>query len=245
MKIKIWSSLTLLLLSVFLDISSSLAADDNDYNFSWLDPEKKIYVLQNRRYRKAGNPQLYVLGGISLGDTYRTVYQVQPRLGYWFNEDFGIEGFYSSRFHSVNNSYRALEQAIESGGVAKSPYIREVKSQLGVLFNWAPWYAKINVFNSIIYFDWYFSVGAGVLSTDIGPKTKEDAVSAPDWKSESLFAVYLGTGQLFHLSERWMVRLDALGHFYSASIYGGLPGAPTDKSIFSDFALNLGLGLKL
>ena len=26
---------------------------DDEYNFNWLDPEKKIYVLQNRKYLKA------------------------------------------------------------------------------------------------------------------------------------------------------------------------------------------------
>jgi len=245
MKFKKWSVLALLALSVFFDVTSSYAAAaDDDYNFSWLDPDKKIYVLQNRRYRKSGAPQVFVLGGLSLGDTYRTVYQVQPRLGYWFNEDFGLETFYSARFNSPNNAYRALDQAINSGGVTKSAYIREVTSQFGVLFNWAPWYAKINVFNSILYFDWYFSVGVGSLSTQIGPKTKDDAVSSPSWHNENIFAVYLGTGHLFHLTEHWKIRLDTLGHFYSAPIYGGLPGAPTDKAIFSNFSLNLGLGYK-
>lgn len=242
---KIWALCGLLFWSVFMDVSSSFAASDDDYNFSWLDPDKKIYVLQNRRYRKAGSPHLYLLGGISLGDTYRNAYQLQPRLGFWFNEDYGLETFYSSRFNSANNAYKALDQAISSGGVTKSPYIREVNSQFGVLFNWAPWYAKINVFNSILYFDWYFSVGMGVLNTNVGPKTLDDPASAASWKPESLFAVFLGTGHLFHLNEKWMVRLDALGHFYSASIYGGLPGAPQDKALFSNFALSLGVGLKL
>ena len=243
-KLKTGSAAVLLLITVFFDVSSSFALPDDDYNFSWLDPEKKIYVLQNRKFRKAGAPDLSLLGGVSLGDTYRTVYQLQPRLGYWFTEEFGIETFYSARFNSPNNAYKALDQAIASGGVTKSPYIREVKSQLGVLFNWAPWYAKINVFNTILYFDWIFSVGLGTLSTDIGPKVKDDPASAPSWKSENLFAVFIGTGHVFHLNEHWKIRLDALGHFYSAPIYGGLPLAPTDKSVFSNFALNLGLGYK-
>lgn len=244
MKKKLGSVLTILLMSVFMDVSSSFASDENDYNFSWLDPEKKIYVLQNRRYRKEG-VDLSVLGGTALGEAYRTVYMVEPRLAYWVNEDFGFEAFYSDRFNTINNSYRALDQAISTGGVSKSPYIREVTSELGLLFNWAPWYAKINVFNSIIYFDWYFSAGAGILNSQIGPKTISDTASAPLWKQENLFAVYLGTGQLFHLSEHWNARLDFLGHFYNAAIYGGLPGAPADKSLFSAFDLNLGLGYKL
>ena len=40
---------------VFIALTTlAQAADDDEYNFSWLDPDKKIYVLQNRKYRKAG-----------------------------------------------------------------------------------------------------------------------------------------------------------------------------------------------
>jgi len=244
MKLKLWSAAALLFCSLCLDINAVFAAEDDEYNFSWLDPEKKIYVLQNRRYRKAGAAQIFAMGGLSLGDPYRTVVQVQPRFGYWFSETMGFEAFYSARFHSLNNSYLALERAITSGGT-NSPYIREVKSQVGLLFNWAPWYAKINVFNSILYFDWYFSVGLGSLTTDIGPKRKDDAASTAFWSSENLFAVYLGTGHLFHLNEHWKVRLDLLGHFYSAGVYTGIAGAPGDRAIYSNFAFNIGLGYKL
>lgn len=247
MKKNIVPLLALLALSVVTDVSASYAAssEENDYNFSWLDPEKRIYVLQNRRYRKAGAPILSLLGGVSLGDTYRSVYQVQPRFGYWFNEELGLEVFYSARFNNINNTYRALEQSIDAGGVTKSPFIREVKSQLGLLFNWAPWYAKINMFNQILYFDWYFSLGAGVMTTDVGPKTKTDPASAASWSTENLFAVYVGTGQIFHVNETWNIRLDALGHFYSAEIYKGLVGAPQDKAIFSNYTLGLGVGCRL
>lgn len=250
MKIKLWSAFAVFMLSVFLDVSQSFAATtsvDDDYNFSWLDPDKKIYVLQNRRYRKTGAPMLFLLGGSSIGETYRTVYQLQPRFGVWFTEEMGIEAFYSARFNSLNNAYRALASALDPSvaSVTKSPYIREINSEFGLLFNWAPWYAKINVFNSVLYFDWYFSLGAGTMSSNIGPKTKDDSVAGSSWTSESLFAVYVGTGQLFHLSEHWKIRLDVLGHFYSAKIYQGIPNTPTDKAIFSNFGVNLGIGYKL
>ena len=241
---KAWSVCALLLLSVFIDVSSSFASDDNDYNFSWLDPDKKIYVLQNRRYRKQGL-EVFAMGGRSLGDIYRTVYQVQPRVAYWFNEDFGIEGFYSDRFNSTNNNYANLAQAINANAVTQSPYIREVTSQLGLLFNWAPWYAKINVFNSVVYFDWYFSLGAGMLNTQVGPKTIDDPVVGSQWKTDNLFAVFLGTGQMFHLNEHWKLRLDLLGHFYSAPTSGGAPNGVSGSSIFSNFAINLGVGYQL
>jgi outer membrane beta-barrel protein len=233
-----------LLMVIGLCVDMNAAMADDDYNFSWLDPEKKIYVLQNRKFKKSGGAQIFVLGGMGLGETYRKAFQYQPRIGYWFNEDFGLEAFYTGRSNSENGAYGSLSRAL---GAGTSPYIREINNQFGVLFNWAPWYAKINVFNSILYFDWYFSMGAGSMGTQVGEKTKETAALSKPWVTENLFAVYLGTGHIFHLSERFMVRLDFLAHFYSAAIDGGntATGASNDKAIFSNTSLNLGIGLKL
>jgi outer membrane beta-barrel protein len=242
MRTKIWSGIGLLLVSIFLDSSPALAAQDDDYNFSWLDPEKKIYVLQNRRYRKAGTPQFYAMGGFSLGDTYRSVIQAQPRLAWWMNEDMGFEVFYSYRSHSPNNVYEALDKATNGG--AQSPYIREVRSQFGVLYNWAPWYAKINVFNSVLYFDWYFSIGGGMIGTMIGQRT-EATDATKGWRTQNLFAAYLGTGHLFHLSEHWKIRLDVLGHFYLANVFEGLTGVAPKQAVFSNFTSQVGIGYQL
>ncbi len=246
MKNRIRGAFAFLALSLWVDGSLAFAADESDYNFSWLDPEKKVYVLQNRRYRKAGSPQIFAMGGLSLGDTYRSVLQVQPRVSYWFSEAFGIEFFYASRFHRSNNSYLALEEAIEqSGGGLNSPYIREIRSQFGAVLNWSPWYAKINVFNSVLYFDWYFSAGAGMLGTSIGPKRSDDPAASALWSDQNLFAVFLGTGHLFHLGEHWITRLDLLGTFYRAGVFTGIPNAPADQAIFSNFAFSAGIGYQL
>jgi outer membrane beta-barrel protein len=242
MQKKIWSGIILLLVSSWIESAPAFGAADDDYNFSWLDPDKKIYVLQNRRYRKAGSPQFYAMGGFSLGDTYRSVIQAQPRMAWWLNEDMGFEVFYSYRNHKTNNVYEALNQSI--GGGASSPYIREVRSQFGVLYNWAPWYAKINVFNSVLYFDWYFSVGAGMIGTMIGQKT-EETDPTKGWRTQNLFAGYLGTGHLFHLSEHWKIRLDVLGHFYVANVFEGLSGVAPKQSVFSNFATQFGIGYQL
>jgi outer membrane beta-barrel protein len=219
--------------------TSAIQDNESEYNFSWLDPEKKVYVLQNRKFKKSRKVSLSLMGGAGFGDTYRQVYAVQPRIGTWFSEDFGVEAFFSSRFHSVNNSYRALVAA----AAGTTPLIREIKSQFGLLFNWAPWYAKINVFNTVLYFDWYFSLGAGSMQVDTGTQTRADNPNG--WVESNLFAVYAGTGQLFHLSQTFDFRLDFLGHFYSADVLGGAGAASSSSSIFSGLTASVGLGVRL
>ena len=246
---KKFSLYALLFLSAVELMSSAYAADDDDYNFSWLDPDKKIYVLQNRRFRKADALHLFLMGGPAQGDPYRQIYNIQPRMGYWFNEEFGIEAFYEARFHSINNTYKAMISAALSGA-GSTPLIREINSQFGVLMNWAPWYAKINVFNSVLYFDWYFSFGAGGMYSQVGPKTNDDSLVGSQGKNENLFAVYLGTGHIFHVSETVKIRLDVLGHFYSAPVYGANAAGGTNttvanSAIYSTWSYNLGVGFKL
>lgn len=220
--------------------AESRSDSDDEYNFSWLDPDKKVYVLQNRKYRKARKVAISLFGGAAFGETYRQVYAVQPRIGTWFNEDFGVEAFFSQRFHSVNNAYRSLNAAV---GTGTSPLIREIKSQFGILFNWAPWYAKINVFNTVLYFDWIFSLGLGSMQTEFGEKTKAELPTT--WREQNLFAVYAGTGQIFHLTEVVDIRLDVLGHFYSADVFGATAATPLSSSIFSGLTTSLGIGVKL
>src|SRR4051812_15514010 len=60
--------------------------EEDEYNFSWLDPDKKVYVLQNRKYRKTGRLAISLAGGLNLSNPYRTEYELVPRADYWFSE---------------------------------------------------------------------------------------------------------------------------------------------------------------
>lgn len=211
------------------------ASLDDDYSFSWLDPEKKIYVLQNRRYVKDHRGLISVLGGASLSNPYRNTYAVTGRLGYFFSEAFGIEGFYTGFMNSENNSFDALTLAAPN----TLPVVREIRTQLGLLAQWVPWYAKINVFNSILYFDWYFSGGIGSLRTALD--TRKSASVTPAYVNENHTAFYVGTGHLYHLNHRLNIRLDYLKAIYQAKVSGTT--GPT--AWYSNDTFTLGFGVKL
>lgn len=205
---------------------------DPEYSFNWLDPDKKIYVLQNRRYEKAGRLLLSGMGTIGVSNPYRSSYSLDPRIAYYFTEWLGIEAFYSMTFNSENNVFSALLQT------ATLPVIREVRGRYGLLAHYVPWYAKINVFNSILYFDWYFSGGAGQLVSAVDTRTS--STQASNFVNQNLFAFYLGTGHQYHLS-RWLtVRLDFTGAFYRTTLT-----RTNEQSWFSDYQFGLGLGVRL
>ena len=210
---------------------------DDEYNFNWLDPEKKIYVLQNRRYLKAHRAVVTVMTGLGLNNPYRTVYNFDPRVAYYFTEAWGIEGFYTASFNSPNNTEAALGRATGT----TLAVIREIHSQLGVQVHWVPWYAKINVFNRILYFDWYFAGGGGVVGWVPGtsPTASNPNGTVGDLQNRGSF--FASTGHQFHLSELITVRLDLTGAYYNAPIVG-ITG---DTSWYSNYNFGFGLGFRL
>jgi outer membrane beta-barrel protein len=208
--------------------------ENSEYNFSWLDPEKKIYVLQNRKYTKTGHVFLNLLGGPGFSNSYRTVWNLDPRIDYYFSESFGIEAFYTQTFNSPNNTFAALQTTSPT----TLPIVREINNELGFMAQWVPWYAKINFFNNILYFDWYFQAGAGQLGTTISGAGTSNAFAA---QNQSLFALYAGTGHLYHLNENWQVRVDFTGAYYRAPLQGNV-GSST---WFSNYNFEVGLGYRL
>jgi outer membrane beta-barrel protein len=206
---------------------------DSDYNFNWLDPEKKIYVLQNRRYTKANRIMLSLLAGPGSGNAYRTVFNVEPRLSYYISEAFGFEIFYTSTSNSPNGNFTSLQNTNKT----LIPFIREFNHEEGAMMEWIPWYAKINVFNSILYFDWYFNLGLGSISSQNFTQTNTNApvVANP----ETLTGIYWGTGHLYHLNQNWTVRLDV-----TSAIYHAANDPQGDKTWYSNYNFEIGLGYR-
>ena len=54
----IFAMLWMLLIATTWAEAADVPVDNsgNDYSFRWLDPDKKIYVLQNRKFTKANRP---------------------------------------------------------------------------------------------------------------------------------------------------------------------------------------------
>ena len=217
------------------DIAPDTIGSREEYSFKWLDPDKKIYVLQNRKYIKANHLMLSALIGPGISNSYRDTAGLSFRGAYYFTEWLGLEGFYTAGFNSENKTFEALKQTAPTA----LPIVREIRGETGVLLQYVSWYAKINVFNSILYFDWYFSGGVGTLRTALD--TRLNSASPATYTEENLTSYFLGTGQMFHLSQLFTVRLDLTSAFYRAPILGNT-GAST---WFSNYLFGFGLGLKL
>jgi outer membrane beta-barrel protein len=239
-------------LTFFSATTQSLAAPDDsaidterdEYDFSWLDPEKKIYVVQNRKYTKAQRFELATGLGVGMGESYRTQRQWNYRGTFFFSEHWGVSVFGFSNFNSENDDYATLK-----AGNSTVPIVRDTHNYMGGSLMWLPFYGKINMFNQIFYIDWHFELGAGSAATEID--LNRSSSGSPAIESSSHGAFHWGSGWKFFINRHWGMRLDFLATYYSApngitspsATIGSVSGS-TDQS-YDNYYLTLGLSYTL
>jgi outer membrane beta-barrel protein len=219
--------------------TNSARADDppEEYNFRWLDPDKKIYVLQNRKYEKARRFLFTAMAGATISTPYRDSITVHPRAAFYFTEWIGVEVLFNYTFNWENSTLGALQSSVGASGVL--PVTRQLQLQYGALVHWVPWYAKINVFNNILYFDWYFSAGPG--ASQVQRDTRASAQAAATYTNETYFTVFLGTGHQYHLNHWLTIRFD-----FTASLYPAPPIVGSNSwNLFPNYSFSTGVGFRL
>lgn len=217
--------------------SVALANEKSVYDFSWLDKDKEIYVLQNRKFRKDGRLYVALTGVKTLSGAFENSMGGHFRAGFFFNEDWGFEftyGQYSNSKNDVNKGVR------EQGTI---PYVRSTKSLMGGLVWWSPFYGKLNTFNEIFYFDWMFGLGAAQVQSEDN-RREFNIVKSTAMTAESNMALMWSTAMRFHINEAWSFRIDFTGYHYNAKRTSrtGIGATPfTKKQLFSNYDMGLGL----
>lgn len=206
-------TLKITMMALLIGASSFNAiADEGDlYKFLWLDPDKKVYVLQNKLYKKSKT--IYTqLGYLSaLSGEYQDTSGINFRTGYYLNEEWAVEGFYNSYSNKNNDAYDNLQRINQS-----VPFIRRLNSSYGLMGVWSPFYGKINTFNKIIYFDWSFGLGLAKIDTESNKDTVSLPTQSSTFTSESYTGAIAKTGLRVHASKRWFIGIDLQRTMYKA-----------------------------
>jgi outer membrane beta-barrel protein len=209
---------TLLILS-----SSILKATEKDlYDFLWLDPDKKVFVLQNKVHKKENT----FYGNLGIGSGLSSNFQDTTLLnlngGYYFTETWAIEVMYTTYANKDNDAFTNIKRL--NGAV---PFIRNTKSNYGALAKWSPFYGKINTFNQIFYFDWSFAAGLGKLNTESNATTAAIPSMANTYAKESYSSVISKTELTLHFNKNVHLNAGILFNTYQApgpTINGISPG---------------------
>ncbi len=225
-----------ILLFFFLSSEIALAGEKNLYDFVWLDQDKKVYVLQNKLFRK--EKSFFADVGYISNDSskFQDTRGIQARTGWYFHEEWGIEGFYNHYMNSNNDDFKNI-QVVNS----QVPFVRRLNSSYGLLVVWSPFYGKINTFNNIYYFDWSFGAGITSINAESNLKTFNISTNVLDYKKESLNGAVLRTSVKFHIRENIHLFLTYFNTLYKAAS----PKNPDNEKLKFNTDIILGLGFSL
>jgi outer membrane beta-barrel protein len=196
-------------------------AGENDlYDFLWLDPDKSVYVLQNKIYPK--NKSLYLDLGYVMGlsSDFQDTSGSQLRMGYFFSEEWAIELSHMQYSNFDNSAYDSIKAV--SG---TEPFVRRFTRSTSAYLIWSPFYGKINTFNKIYYFDWSFGVGSGEVMAESNIDSVRNPASANVFKGERYNPLQLKTSVKFHINKRVHLGMEFINSNYQA----GSPKYPSRK----------------
>jgi outer membrane beta-barrel protein len=187
------------------------AGEESLYDFLWLDPDKKVYVLQNKLYKKE-NSFYFDLGYISNQTSkFQDTNGFALKGGYYFHEEFGVELFYQQYANKNNDEFRNVQSI---NGVV--PFIRRMNDTYGAVAIWSPFYGKINTFNQIFYFDWSFGAGISMVNTDSNINSVRITNAPNKYEKKSYTGGVLKTKVKFHLKENIHLGLEYMNSYYMA-----------------------------
>lgn len=223
-----------LIFTIFL-FPEAQSAETDTYNFSWLDPDKEVFVLQNRKYRKNGKFHINLGGGLTTSGAFADATVLQGRAGYFFKEEWGIEFLYSKNTGKENDTGTTLR-----GNSASSiPFRRIVDGYMGGMIMWSPFYSKINTFNKIIYLDWMVGLGfAKVEETNNRNEFLTNGINT-QLETHNHNALMWDTSFKFYINSNWDVRLDLTTLHYKAQKPSN---ATTEETYYSNWDLTLSFG---
>jgi outer membrane beta-barrel protein len=208
------------------------------YEFKWLDPEKKVFVLQDKLYEN--QKKFY----INLGYGFQDLSQFQDTtnfhlaLGYYFKEEWGVEVFTNIYRNKNNNAYEAVQNP--QSGTPVLPFILRTKSIYGLMAIYSPFYAKLNTYNLIYYIDWSFGLGGAQVNGEdnYADFSAGNTTLQRGYESVSKTAITAKTQVAFHISDLWSFNID----FYNYWVKARQPNGGSEKYIrFHDWIFSLGM----
>ncbi|WP_164848437.1 outer membrane beta-barrel domain-containing protein [Halobacteriovorax sp. HLS] len=192
---------------------TTFAAEGDAYDFSWLDPDKEVFVLQNRKFRKAGRLHANLGYGFTTSGAFVDASAFQGRAGYFFKEELGVEFVYSLNSGAENDTATSIRNP---GGAGSFPFRRIVDNYMGAMFLWSPFYNKINTFNKIVYMDWILGLGFAKVEETNNQNEILTSGGNTTLTTESHTGIMWDIGAKFYLNEMWSLRIDLNAINYKA-----------------------------
>ncbi len=166
--------------------------------------ETEMGVVQNRLYPKRRRFELGLGGGTLSGDPFLSMVRYGGSLGFHFTEFLSLHLMYWEASVTPSSALEELEKSTKQTANTNYP-----KSYMGVEGRASILYGKLSLMGAaILYFDSFFSVGAGSIKTESG----------------SNLLLSGGVGQQIHFSKVVSLNLDYKLLYYNEKIVGKVAG---------------------
>lgn len=220
----------------FFPIHKLFAGTNDYYEFKWLDPDKKVFVLQDKLYENAKSFYFNFGYGTQALSDFQDTTMFHFNAGYYFAEEWGLELFYSSYSNKNNNSY----DAVQNGATTVLPFILKVRNSYGGLLIYSPFYAKLNTYNVISYIDWSFGLGMAHMNVaDNYVDFSNHSTTSDNYISSSKSAIAGKTQVRFFLGQYFQFNIDFFNYWMKARQPGN---AGKEKYIrFNDWIFSVGM----
>jgi len=201
----------------------------------WTPKDTSYNVVQNRTYGKEKRLSLSLQGGLLLNDTFNNGFGYNAALNYYFNETHGIELNYMGTSLEDSEATEVFQNDLTSG---TSPDFNRFDSYVGANYNFVPFYAKVSILGKkIIYFDFAFSPGVGVVSYE--RLTQKDQFN----DKQTAVAFNLDITQHFFFTKNFAIRMDIRNFWFKEKIlrFGGSSKTELDDRSNNSTFFNLGV----
>lgn len=209
----------------------------------WSAKDDDYGVIQNRTFSKAGRVYLSAAYGTLINDPFAKTSMAGVFGGYYFTEDFGIEGYYFAADSDANDSVSKFK-GLTTAGV--SPNYNLPGNAYNVALTYTPFYAKMAFMNkAILYFDMGFTLGAGISEYE-QVKAKKDGggvIIGEQRVKQSSPHAEIGIMQQLFINRNWAFRLDIKNKFHNTETvkYNDTVSSDGEKKMTYDTMMTLGV----
>lgn len=177
--------------------------------------ETEMGVVQNRLYPKKRRFELGLGFGNLTGDPFLSILRYGVSLGYHFSEFISLHGMYWGMTVKPSSALTALES--DTGQTANT---NEPRTYMGGEARASVLYGKLSLLGSaILYFDSFFSLGAGIMKTETG----------------SNLTLTGGIGQQIHITRTFSLNLDYKLAYYNERILGKVNSTTGNGNLGKDY----------
>jgi outer membrane beta-barrel protein len=191
----------------------------------WSAKDEDYAVIQNRTFSKAGKFYLSAMYGTLVNDPFAKSKPFGANIGYYFNEDFGVEANYMINQAEPSDSVTKFNNLVTNTQFRPNYNLPAESYSLNLTYT--PLYAKMSFMNmAILYFDMGLTAGFGLSSYDQIVQLRDGIGPVGEGKIRQNSPHFeIGVMQQLFLHKNFALRLDIKNTFYNEKIVSYDPGA--------------------